>query len=136
MVNVAFQESGKEDKFETLGNGVSVRRVIIAKKKYTKTIHTTLFSHLFEPAETVNKPYHLFHIPVKTDLISKQTELIDELKNQTMQLEALSGKARADSLVLHSEVTYLREHNDTAKGKLSVKYIRLISRGTLLSLTQ
>ena len=79
---------------------------------------------------------NLYHIPVKTDLISKQTELIDELKNQTMQLEALSGKARADSLVLHSEVTYLREHNDTAKGKLSVKYIRLISRGTLLSLTQ
>ena len=56
--------------------------------------------------------------PVKTDLISKQTELIDELKNQTIQLEALAGKSRADSAVLQSEVTYLREHNETAKGKI------------------
>ena len=53
---------------------------------------------------------------MKADLISKQTELIDELKNQTIQLEALSGKSRAESSVLQSEVTYLREHNETAKG--------------------
>ena len=53
---------------------------------------------------------------MKTDLLTRQTELIDELKNQTIQLEALSGKTRADSLMLHSEVTYLREHNETAKG--------------------
>ena len=64
---------------------------------------------------------------MKSDLISKQTELIDELKNQTIQLEALSGKTRAESTVLLSEVTYLREHNETAKGRFPFVSYSIVS---------